>query len=292
MYVGERLIDMILDATKSEGKHLHTDIINGYFGYSLGGHMKADWRPQGVSDWMIWFPKMLLNRDGTPKAKDGWCNVLTDDENTIREYNINFSDIGKHSAEVFISNPYRLTFAFNQKDNNYYFKGVFITDKNKSTVDDHYFKRIATKVELLGNPVRDIKIIESIVEPLDDTHSLEEIEQHAKTLSMEVLKHIAEKRSNKKTNVVKETVTHYRDPYIAEYAKRRANGICQLCSMPAPFSDKNGEPYLESHHVEWLSKGGEDSIDNVVALCPNCHRKMHVVNDVDEVEKLKRIAKN
>ena len=62
--------------------------------------------------------------------------------------------------------------------------------------------------------------------------------------------------------------------------------------MPAPFSDKNGEPYLESHHVEWLSKGGEDSIDNVVALCPNCHRKMHVVNDVDDLEKLMRIAKN
>ena len=74
--------------------------------------------------------------------------------------------------------------------------------------------------------------------------------------------------------------------------KKKANGRCQLCGMPAPFSDKNGEPYLESHHVKWLSKGGEDSIDNVVALCPNCHRKMHVVNDVDDLEKLMRIAKN
>ena len=24
-----------------------------------------------------------------------------------------------------------------------------------------------------------------------------------------------------------------------------------------------------------LSKGGEDTVENAVALCPNCHRKMH-----------------
>ena len=80
-----------------------------------------------------------------------------------------------------------------------------------------------------------------------------------------------------------------KSPYIAEYAKKRANGICQLCGKKAPFNRPDGEPYLESHHIEWLSKGGADSIGNTVALCPNCHKKMHIVNLENDVRKLKKI---
>lgn len=78
-----------------------------------------------------------------------------------------------------------------------------------------------------------------------------------------------------------------RNPYVSEFAKRKANGICQLCEQPAPFNDKKGVPYLESHHIEWLSQGGEDTITNTVALCPNCHVKMHIINNPKDVEKLK-----
>lgn len=81
-----------------------------------------------------------------------------------------------------------------------------------------------------------------------------------------------------------------RDPYIAELAKRRAKGICQLCNITAPFNNKNGNPYLEVHHIQWLSKEGEDSIDNTVALCPNCHRKTHILNLEDERNYLLRKA--
>ncbi|MFB7637684.1 HNH endonuclease [Peribacillus butanolivorans] len=78
--------------------------------------------------------------------------------------------------------------------------------------------------------------------------------------------------------------TFDRDPYVSEYIKRRANGICDLCGKPAPFKDKKGNPYLESHHVVWLSKGGEDTIYNTVALDPSCHRKMHVLDLNEDVE--------
>ncbi|MEG2246658.1 MAG: hypothetical protein RSC84_04340 [Peptostreptococcaceae bacterium] len=33
---------------------------------------------------------------------------------------------------------------------------------------------------------------------------------------------------------------YIRNEYITEYAKRRANGVCQLCREKAPFKDKNG----------------------------------------------------
>jgi 5-methylcytosine-specific restriction protein A len=83
------------------------------------------------------------------------------------------------------------------------------------------------------------------------------------------------------------SATYERNVYVAEFAKRRANGICQLCDETAPFNDKNGKPFLESHHIVWLSDGGEDTIENSTALCPNCHRKMHVLNLNGDIEKLK-----
>lgn len=72
-----------------------------------------------------------------------------------------------------------------------------------------------------------------------------------------------------------------RDPYISRAAKQLAGGVCMYCGEEAPFIDDNGQPYLESHHIQWLSKGGRDSLDNVAALCPNCHRRMHVL-DLEE----------
>lgn len=81
-----------------------------------------------------------------------------------------------------------------------------------------------------------------------------------------------------------------RNAYVSEYAKRVANGICQLCEQPAPFKDKKGKPYLETHHIIWLSKGGDDTIENTVALGPNCHRKMHSSNDPKDIRKLQEKA--
>jgi len=73
-----------------------------------------------------------------------------------------------------------------------------------------------------------------------------------------------------------------RNQDVVEYVKRRANGICQLCGKKAPFTNKNGEPYLEVHHIKWLSEGGDDKIENATALCPNCHKKMHILNLEDD----------
>lgn len=81
-----------------------------------------------------------------------------------------------------------------------------------------------------------------------------------------------------------------RNPYVSLHAKRRSGGRCELCRTDAPFLDAKGEPYLETHHVDWLARGGSDSLTNTVALCPNCHRKMHVVDDPEDREKLKKVA--
>lgn len=72
------------------------------------------------------------------------------------------------------------------------------------------------------------------------------------------------------------TFTYRRNADIVAEALMRANGFCEDCKVTAPFIRKtNNTPYLEVHHIKSLSEGGEDSLKNVIALCPNCHRKRH-----------------
>lgn len=85
--------------------------------------------------------------------------------------------------------------------------------------------------------------------------------------------------------------SYIRNAEVARLTKERANGICELCRQPAPFRDRKGNPYLESHHVIWLSRGGADSTDNTVALCPNCHTRVHVLDDPRDMKKM-MISKN
>lgn len=67
-----------------------------------------------------------------------------------------------------------------------------------------------------------------------------------------------------------------RDPAVAAYVRLAANGLCQRCNAPAPFiRKKDGLPYLEVHHIVRLADKGPDTVENAVALCPNCHREMH-----------------
>lgn len=87
------------------------------------------------------------------------------------------------------------------------------------------------------------------------------------------------------------SITYDRDELVKEETKRRAKGVCDLCENPAPFNNKDNEPYLECHHVNRLADGGPDKTYNTVALCPNCHRKIHVLNlKADRVKLIKRIG--
>jgi 5-methylcytosine-specific restriction protein A len=126
----------------------------------------------------------------------------------------------------------------------------------------------------------------SIPEPIL-TKKQKQREKEARRLSDAELK-IRAKYSKKVAGTRQvSTSTYDRNAYVAELARRRAAGHCQLCGNPAPFKDTKSEPFLESYHIIWLSQGGEDSIENTVALCPNCHRKMHVLNLDSDKMKLK-----
>ncbi len=110
--------------------------------------------------------------------------------------------------------------------------------------------------------------------------ALDEVkEKQARRLSDNEVERLAKQQGQTKVSMRNVSTTqHQRSPWVAEHARRRAKGHCELCGEPAPFKRKDDTPYLETHHIEWLANGGADTIENTVALCPNCHRKMHVMN--------------
>jgi 5-methylcytosine-specific restriction protein A len=72
-----------------------------------------------------------------------------------------------------------------------------------------------------------------------------------------------------------------RSAAVRRYVLARAQGVCEGCRAPAPFRTKDGEPYLEPHHVRRVSDGGPDHPAWVIALCPTCHRRVHHADDGD-----------
>ena len=67
------------------------------------------------------------------------------------------------------------------------------------------------------------------------------------------------------------------------------DGCCEMCGNKAPFCDKEGRPYLEIHEID-TSPSGKEWINRHVALCPTCHKKIEILKDGKEIEKLRDIA--
>jgi 5-methylcytosine-specific restriction protein A len=66
---------------------------------------------------------------------------------------------------------------------------------------------------------------------------------------------------------------------VVAYVLSRARGICEACELPGPFPTPSGMRFLEIHHAIRLADGGPDTVQNAVALCPNCHRRAHYAPD-------------
>ena len=76
--------------------------------------------------------------------------------------------------------------------------------------------------------------------------------------------------------------SYTRDSEVKGWVLREAKGVCEACGENAPFVNHADEPFLEVHHVVTLADGGPDTIENAVAICPNCHRALHYAVDKDK----------
>lgn len=129
----------------------------------------------------------------------------------------------------------------------------------------------------IGCDVRQIDIEQLTSDSGSSTHEGTENELH------EALQRSPEERLARLQNAPKfpesktvPTTIWVRNYDVVAEALHLANGICEGCKQPAPFlRQSDGTPYLEVHHKVPLSVGGEDTLENTIALCPNCHRRAH-----------------
>jgi hypothetical protein len=77
--------------------------------------------------------------------------------------------------------------------------------------------------------------------------------------------------------------SYLRDPQVRSAVLQRAAGKCEYCGEKS-FLKVDGSRYLETHHVIALANQGVDKVTNVIALCPNDHRKAHFSAERDSIE--------
>lgn len=170
---------------------------------------------------------------------------------------------------------------------------------NDRTPKDEFIKLFMSFVEKYGG---NKKIYEpflikySSYQTCNKTDTIIE-DEYYKRYNKEIIHNIKTKKLSKNKLLKEDTDTicytsvlrRKRSSGVAAYTRIRANGICDLCGCKAPFKDKDGFPYLETHHLITLASGGPDVIYNTVALCPNCHRKMHMLDSINDKEFLKKV---
>jgi 5-methylcytosine-specific restriction enzyme A len=152
----------------------------------------------------------------------------------------------------------------------------------------------AGEVELAGQPYAEeqpdvegdprqvwmfpLKLREGGLRPTPTTglvHKLQALKEKSLAhLSTATLKRRAKKAASTPAKRLTCAEQFIRNPYVAMYVKKATRGYCDLCQGEAPFR-KDGEPFLHCHHVLWLARGRPDIVQNAVALCPNCHERMH-----------------
>lgn len=74
--------------------------------------------------------------------------------------------------------------------------------------------------------------------------------------------------------------------YISKQALKKANFKCEFDNNHNTFLTNKGIPYMEGHHLipctftnseDYWSKYGRniDCVENIICLCPTCHRRIH-----------------
>ena len=142
------------------------------------------------------------------------------------------------------------------------------------------FKRLLIHSPLLSETLwHKIAVTTENLNIYKPTTEQEKLERMVSTLQQQELERPEGFVQPQKSNVT--SVAYFRDPLVKAWILNNAQGTCEACSDHAPFSKPDGSPYLEVHHLQTLSEGGSDTIDNCIAVCPNCHRRLHYGNDKD-----------
>lgn len=146
-------------------------------------------------------------------------------------------------------------------------QGAIITNSENTSEALSYFGDSDKLFGAIGLEAQDDKAKDIIKRSIPNVSKINNIDDLIKPL---------DNKLRDRSATIKQVIAKYieRNPRLSRLLKQKFNYRCQLCDQEG-FIKKNGEPYAEAHHLENLASGGPDLSDNILVLCPNCHRKLH-----------------
>ena len=90
----------------------------------------------------------------------------------------------------------------------------------------------------------------------------------------------------------------YSSQNMKEFAKQQSDFMCEFNREHRTFISKSKQQqYVEAHHLIPFSERKNfdvsiDIVENIVCLCPNCHRKIHLAIDEDKIELIRPLLNN
>lgn len=266
--------------------------------FTIGHQGASDPQPSLIANAQIWFVHHKLTESATPRHWNVFGLTRNLDESAsnaiVVEINIPLSGYSRKVAGLFARDEKGRIFLLHSGKIGGGRKGIGATNflkwykrkKVEYTVPDNENAQ-GSALEIANLNATDTDVVTSIADFIGAVYRFKT--RSAPAISERDLEQKA--TSTRKPRSKKaETTTYVRNPHVVAYVKKRANGKCELCRKKAPFEDSDGKPYLECHHITWLAQGGIDTRTNAVALCPNCHRKMHICALNKDIETLKSKA--
>lgn len=230
-----------------------------------------------IENFKQWFKNTTFRKSGEPRKDSTLKKYISVLNGEISKYLIKYNFIQLTIFEI-----YNLDYLKKLK------KIYFEDKKNKEKDKKHKGYYSAPFSVLIKYHESDISS-EHIKAQYPPTSDKDKLDKNVKEL---LNKGISGKpKGNKKPKKKKQTsMVIERDPKVVAWTLWHADGICEGCNKNAPFLKiKDNNPYLEVHHVDPLKESLNDSIENTVALCPNCHRKAH--SSKERLEFRKSLAK-
>lgn len=151
----------LLDANDPDCKfRINVDVLNECFGVNRSMYMRAaypDAKYESIQEintgncCFVWMPKLYGN-------SSGWVNTISQNGEIISEVageylSHDWVETGKH-----VIDQYRIVFSKASNKDWYVFNGVYKTERMDHLI--HSYKRIATKIRLIGNPVSKIEFVD------------------------------------------------------------------------------------------------------------------------------------
>lgn len=135
------------------------EAINAVVGTEYHVWQKATWPSRkGNGHFRIWFVYLAKFKNGQYIAARNDClNILTSDWNEFIYDDLKKRDV---AGDTYYTG-YDLIFA-KEHDGNFIFRGVYVRDEEKSSLNHHVSKRVATKIRMIGTPAYDIELLDNV----------------------------------------------------------------------------------------------------------------------------------